>query len=108
MTQNISSESMYSRFDSHSLVKGFIKAGMKEPLAEKVVEAISQTREFDLSNLATKTDVALVKQEVVLVEQRMKTELEKVKNDILKWMIPFMLTNTLAVIGVVISLFLKQ
>ena len=54
---------------------------------------------FDVNNLATKADIALVKQDialikqdVALVEQRMRADLEKTKNEILKWQMATIIT----------------
>lgn len=71
-----------SIFDTHNLVKHLKKSGLNEKQAEGVVHAISESGQFDMANLATKTD------------------LMEVKYDIIKWIIPFLVT----IIGLIISL----
>jgi len=59
---------MGHHFDTHQMVKHLMAEGFKEKQAEALVETISKSREFDLYNLATKTD------------------LHELKADMLKWM----------------------
>ena len=79
-------------FDTYNLVKRISKAGLKEDVAQEIVHAISESRSFDIANLATKSDLNALKQE-------MKAEINQVKYDILKWMIPLMMT----IIALIIS-----
>ena len=91
-------------FDTHSLVKRLEKAGLKEKQAEEIVHAISESRNFDLNNIATKTDVTSVKQDIAHLEEKLIHKIENAvtasQNNILKWMIPFMMT----IIGLIVSL----
>jgi hypothetical protein len=119
-------------FDTYSLVKRISKAGIAEDVAQEIVHAISEGRSFDYNLLATKPDIALLKQEVDNIKenmatkadvatlkqevdnikenmathadlnalkQEMKAEINQVKYDILKWMIPLMMT----IIALIIS-----
>jgi hypothetical protein len=95
-------------FDTHSLVKRLEQSGLNEKQAEGIVHAISESRSFDYNLLATKPDIAelkhdnaLLKQEVDNIKENMatKAELNQVKYDILKWMIPLMMT----IIALIIS-----
>ncbi len=70
---------MGHHFDTHQLVKGFIKSGIKEAQAEAIINAIAQSREFDLSNLVTKADL---KDEI----GKLRSEMHEIKADMLKWM----------------------
>ncbi len=78
---------MYHSFDTHTAVKSFVKSGMKTELAEAVVKTIAASREADLSHLATKVDLAEVKAEVVQVKAELSVEIEKAKNETLRWVI---------------------
>jgi hypothetical protein len=110
-------------FDTHNLVKRLAKTGLKERQAEEIVHAISESRSFDISNLATKADVAVLRKEVDSIKENMATkadiaevrteiagvkgELNQVKYDILKWVMPFMMANTIGIIGLIVTFCFK-
>ena len=72
-------------FDTYKIVKRLTSEGITEKQATVIVDAIQEGREVDLSHLATKTDIAELKAEVV------------------KWMFG----GFLAVIGLSITILLK-
>jgi hypothetical protein len=169
---------MKHSFDTHKHIKALIAQGMQEAQAETIVSTIVESKEFDLSKLATKEQLALVQKDIdslkkdieyiknntatkeelhnvrielqkdnealrqelkkdnQLLKQELKadianvkTELKKdnevlrqevkadlaslraevssVKFDILKWIIPFMLTNTIAILGIIVAVFFR-
>ena len=49
---------MISTLDTHELVKDLKASGFTDEQAEAVTRAVRLVRDLDLSNLATKTDVA--------------------------------------------------
>ena len=180
---------MKHSFDTHKHIKALIAQGMQEAQAETIVSTIVESKEFDLSKLATKEQLALVQKDIdslkkdieyiknntatkeelhsVRIElkkdnQLLKQELKKdnevlrqelkkdnqllkqelkadianvrielkkdnevlrqevkadlaslraevssVKFDILKWIIPFMLTNTIAILGIIVAVFFR-
>ena len=51
-------------FDTHASVKRLITAGLTESIAEALVEEQQKWHNTNLANLATKQDVALLRQEV--------------------------------------------
>jgi peptidoglycan hydrolase CwlO-like protein len=110
---------MHHSFDTHSAVKRFILSGLKEEQAEAIVQTIYESRDYDLSNLATKTDlietekklddkisklaidIANVRGEIAQV----RTEIEKGKNETLKWFIGIAITLVGTMTGIMTLLF---
>ena len=114
-------------FDTHSAVKRLCSTGLNEQQAEAIITAIYKSREIDLSNLVTKDQFALLHQEVIKLDEKidalenkfdgkidalektirteMHSEINQVKYDLLKWIIPMLATTTIAILGVVIKLF---
>lgn len=72
-------------FDTHAFIKRLTSAGMPEPQAEAVADALRATHDADLSQLATKTDL--------------RAELAEAKADIMKWIIGALGIQTLAILG---------
>jgi hypothetical protein len=52
-------------FDTHASVKSLTAAGMSETQAEAITSLIKDSRDADLSNLATKTDLAETKADIL-------------------------------------------
>ncbi len=91
-------------FDTHSQVKRLVQKGMKEDLAEEIVDISLQNNQLDMSNLVTKDylDVRLANLEVK-IEKRF-TEFEKrfaeikvmisdTQTKLIVWMIGVMITG---------------
>ena len=122
-------------FDTHKHVKTLMTHGVKESQAEAIIMAIVEYKDTDLSKFVTtdqfiklQHEVDLIKQEIRYIKENMVTKMEfetfkgeikaeiatlrseiaSVKFDILKWIIPIMLTNTVAMLGLIISMFLKK
>ena len=64
---------MISALDTHETVKRLTAAGFTDAQAEAVTAAVKQALDIDLSNLATKSDIADVRREMA----DMKAELVK-------------------------------
>lgn len=63
-------------FDTHKYVKEFIKAGMPEPQAEAVVSLINESKDYDISKLATREQIVLFKQETKNDIERLDQKIE--------------------------------
>lgn len=118
----------YNTFDTHKYIKALVAQGLKEAQAETIVKTILESKDIDLSKLLTKEDFTefkhftrehftLLEKEIENIKKNMATktdiaelrsEISTIKFDILKWIIPIMLTNTVAMIGFIISMFLKK
>jgi basic membrane lipoprotein Med (substrate-binding protein (PBP1-ABC) superfamily) len=64
---------MISSLDTHETVKSLTAAGFTNAQAEALTAAVKQAVDIDLSNIATKTDIADVRREMA----DMKAELVK-------------------------------
>ena len=64
---------MISSLDTHETVKSLTAAGFTDAQAEALTAAVKQAVDVDLSNIATKTDIADVRREMA----DMKAELVK-------------------------------
>ena len=64
---------MISALDTHDTVKKLTAAGFTDAQTEALTAAVKQAVDFDLSNIATKTDIAEVRREMA----DMKAELVK-------------------------------
>ena len=112
----------YKTFDTHKYIKSLQESGFNEKQAEMLIKSLLESRDFDLSILATreqvsKTEASLEKQISAIREQvtqldgkidKVESNLEKkiieVKYDILKWIIPIMLTNVAIMVGIALKL----
>jgi len=61
------------------------KAGVSPEQAEAQAEALSDVLEVNLKELATKGDLALMRKDLDALEQRMTTNIEKTKVELIKW-----------------------
>lgn len=89
------------KFDSHSIIKRLVKKGLKESLAEELVEIISAKSQRDFDNLVTKSDL---KSEIMQVRNEIKdvkSEIKDAKVEMLKW---FIGTN-IALVSVIVACF---
>lgn len=118
-------EPAVNMFDTHKSIRALVDIGIKAKQAEGIVELVSKSREYDFSRLATKDQVEAVKTELYSVKTELKAEIDGVRKDvkaeiaiikseianlqfnILKWIIPFFLTNSLALVAVIIALFFR-
>ena len=70
-------------FDTHAVIKTFKKAGFKDMQAEVIVNAINQSREFDISRLATKEQIIILesstKERFIALESSIKEQFSKIQ-----------------------------
>lgn len=78
-------------FDTHQFVKTLMDKGFSQGQAEAL--ATAQAAVLD-KNLATKRDIAELRSE-------MKVEIEKIKADLLKWMIGAMIAQSAVIVALV-------
>ena len=86
-------------FDTHAFVKELTAAGFSEPQAEAVTSLVRRAREVELADVATKSDIALLRNEMAT-----KADLAQSQADTLKWIIGTIGFQTLVVIGAVAGL----
>ena len=92
------------QIDTLAFAKRLQAAGADERLAEAIVEGITDA---DTSSLATKEDIALVKEDIRHVETTLKEDIAAIKTDIanshadiLKWLFGIIFAQTAIVIAV--------
>ncbi len=104
-------EPAVNMFDTHKSIRALVNIGIKEKQAEGIVELVSKSRDYDFSRLATKDQLESVRSELKATEEKLNHKIEKeaaaVQYNILKWIIPFFLTNSLALVAVIIALFFR-
>jgi hypothetical protein len=81
---------MIGTLDTHELVKDLKASGFTDEQAEAVTRAVRLARDFDVSKLASKTDIADLRREIAEVEPRL-----------IKWVIGVGVAATLAVGGMI-------
>ncbi|WP_149540613.1 coiled-coil domain-containing protein [Siccirubricoccus phaeus] len=107
--------------DTHAVVKELQAAGFTEAQAEAVTRAVRKGQEIDFSDLATKADLAELRQatkadiaglrheldahrqatkaDIAELRQTTKADIAELKADLLKWVISAVGLQTLAVLG---------
>jgi len=107
-------------FDSHELYNNLVHGGFNEKQANAIVQSIVKVNFQDISHLSTKEQLNNVKTELqkdaYYIKQSMATkedlastraEFSSMKYDILKWTLPFVLGNTIAILGIIVALFFR-
>jgi len=94
----------YKTFDTHKYIKSLQESGFNEKQAEILVKSLLESRDFDLSILATREQVARLDGKIDKVESNLEKKIIEVKYDILKWIIPIMLTNVAIMVGIALKL----
>ena len=98
----------YKTFDTHKYIKSLQESGFNEKQAEMLVKSLLESRDFDLSILATREQVSKIESslnaKIDKVESNLEKQITEVKYDILKWIIPIMLTNVAIMVGIALKL----
>jgi hypothetical protein len=71
-----------ARFDTLEIAKRLKGAGFDDAQAEAITGVLRESREADFSRLATKDDIALVKDDIARVETSLRGDIALVKGDI--------------------------
>lgn len=137
----------YKTFDTHKYIKNLQETGFNEQQAEVIVKSLLESRDFDLSILATreqvnnlekklkdfatkdqlnklesnlkaeinglrkdtKTEINGLRQETKAeidgLRKDMHTQIASIKYDILKWVIPMMLSSFAMTVAIIVKLF---
>ena len=83
--------------DTFEAVKHLKAAGFTEAQAEAMTRIVRNAHEIDLSNLATKTDLAVTKADL-------EKALAETKADTLKWLVGSLGFQTVVIIGTMLAL----
>ena len=84
---------------THKIARRFKDAGVPEAQAEAILDTFVEMRTADLAQLVTKDDLR-----VGLAELRgeLRAEILSVKADLLKWMLPFLAGQLIAILALVV------
>ena len=122
----------YKTFDTHKYIKSLQESGFNEKQAEMLVKSLLESRDFDLSILATreqvsKTEASLEKQisaireqvarldgkidkvesnleqNIIVLKSELKERISSIKHDMIKWIVHMMLT----IVGIAVGIALK-
>lgn len=88
-------------FDTHRIVKRLKEAGFSDAQAETFTDVLSESRGFDFSQMVTKTEFHAGLSEV---KADLRTDISEAKTEILKWMIGAIGSQTVVILGAVITL----
>ncbi len=69
-------------FDTHKYIKSFISLGIPEPQAEAMIGFVRDTKEYNVSNLATKEQFELIDQKIDHTKYVLQTQIEKSHDDL--------------------------
>jgi len=105
----------YKTFDTHKYIKSLQESGFNEKQAEMLVKSLLESRDFDLSILATREQVSKIESNLNAKIDKVESNLEKKidnvetkikelsntissnKYDIIKWMVTLFITMIIAI-----------
>jgi hypothetical protein len=73
--------------DTHQTVKNLTAAGFTDAQAEALTQALRQTQQIDFSDLATKADLADLRNEMKVEFVNVRREMADVKTELIKWVV---------------------
>ena len=77
----------FTGLDTHETVKDLKAAGFTDEQAEALTRALRRSQEIDLSNLATKADLAQVRTEIAESRIQTKADLAGLRAELIKWVV---------------------
>ena len=86
---------MIGTLDTHELVKDLKASGFTDEQAEAVTRAVRLVQDLDVSNLATRTDIADVRLEI----EKVRFEIAGLEARLIKWVIGAGIAAFVAVTG---------
>ena len=88
--------------DTHQTVKDLTAAGFTDAQAEALTQALRQVQQIDLSDLATKADVADLRREMAskIDLENVRREMAEIKAELIKWVVGIGFAQVAAVLAV--------
>ncbi|HXC89996.1 MAG TPA: hypothetical protein VNV18_07500 [Stellaceae bacterium] len=90
---------MAASFDTLRAARRLKEAGASDPVAEAIVTTIAEAREFDLSTLATKADLAALRGDVAGLRNEIDGKITATELRLLKWMLGIAVAAVVAIVG---------
>jgi membrane-bound ClpP family serine protease len=92
--------------DTHQTVKDLTAAGFTDAQAEALTQALRHVQQIDLSDLATKADLAAVRAEMAtkadlaILRAELETKMAELKADILRWVFGISVAQAAMIIAI--------
>ena len=74
----------YRTFDTHKYIKSLQETGFNEKQAEMLIKSLLESRDFELSTLATREQVARVEKQIAQVESKLGKEISATREQVAK------------------------
>lgn len=84
--------------DTHRVVKRLKEAGFTDTQAEVVTDIVRDAREMDRDDLVTK---AFLRSELTEVKSELRSEIQNLKADLFKWLLPILIGQVAATAALV-------
>lgn len=84
--------------DTHRVVKRLKEAGFTDIQAEVVTDIVRDAREADRDDLVTK---GFLRSELTEVKSELRTEIQNLKADLFKWLLPILIGQVAATAALV-------
>lgn len=94
---------MISSLDTHESVKSLTAAGFTDAQAEALTAVLKRAVDIDLSNLATKADLADLRRELSAEASDLRREIAQLELRLIKWVVGVGITATLAIGGMILT-----
>lgn len=92
---------MIGSLDTHESVKSLTAAGFTDTQAEALTAVVKRAVDIDLSNIATKADLADLRRELSTEVADLRREIAQMELRLIKWVIGIGITATVAVGGMI-------
>ena len=92
--------------DTHQTVKDLTAAGFTDAQAEALTQALRHVQQIDLSDLATKADLAAVRSEMAtkadlaILRAELETKMAELRADILRWVFGISIAQAAMIIAI--------
>ena len=72
----------YKTFDTHKYIKSLQETGFNEQQAEMLVKSLLESRDFDLSILATREQISELKIEIAQLDSKLSKEISAIREQV--------------------------
>ncbi|HEY8873677.1 MAG TPA: hypothetical protein VIM52_11645 [Stellaceae bacterium] len=87
--------------DTHQTVKDLTAAGFTDAQAEALTQALRQGQQIDLTDLATKADLAATKADLHDEIAEVRREMAEIKAELIKWVVGIGFAQIAAILAIV-------
>ena len=92
---------MAATIDTLGIAKRWRAATTEEERAEVLANSLRELQQLQLAELATKSDLALLRSELPLLESRLEAKIEASQNTILKWLVTLLIAQGGLVVAII-------